>query len=318
MYTYEDLFINKIFGELLDCKSNNDSLLKISINLTDYCNYMCNYCIVDAPNKINKQTIKKEFLNIFFKYMKKHLPELKFRVNLLGGEPTLYKDLNYVIDSIINNYPNICIMLLTNGSQSVYYYQKLVEDYKIHLDISYHPEFADDNHFISIIDMLKDNYNYQINILLDYDYYDKIIKFIDKLNNKYDQINLYYSVLANIDYNNTKFNIFNDLLNKQINNTIKLYTLKFEKREIILSYKDISSFNSNNRNIFKYMKCDIFNRQWIINSNSTISTRCSKKTYRLLPNDINKFLCEYENNNGILCNYDICNCDCMIEPHKHK
>ena len=53
MYTYEDLFINKIFGELLDCKSNNDSLLKISINLTDYCNYICNYCICNCDCMID-------------------------------------------------------------------------------------------------------------------------------------------------------------------------------------------------------------------------------------------------------------------------
>lgn len=322
MYTYKELFIDKIYGELIESRKNNDhpEILKISINLTDYCNYNCNYCIADVPNKINKQNIKKEYIKFFFDYIKrKHISDIKFRVNLLGGEPTLYKDIDFVIDSILYNYPDTILKLVTNGSASIDYYEKMINKYNIRLNISYHPEFADDEHFIDILQMLnKNSYNnYEILILLDYDYYDKIISFVNKLNNYEYNIGVNYIVLAGIDYNNTKFSIFNDLISSKNNiYGLELYRLTFEKKVINLSYKDISSFNSNNINIFKGMKCYI--NHWTIYNNK-IKLLCSKSEYKLLPNDINKFLQEYnDNKNGIICDINKCDCDCLIGPHKIK
>lgn len=322
MYTYKELFVDKIFGELISHKIiNYDELLKISIMLTNRCNYSCNYCISNIPNTKDKYDIKKEYLNLFFKHLKKSKFDKKFRVNFLGGEPTLYKDIYYVIDSILNNYSETILKILTNGSASVDYYNSLTNKYNIKLDISYHPQYANDQHFIDIIKMMKEknNNNYLIDILLVYEYYDKIEAFVNRLNTEIDNCNIFYVLLANVDYVNTKYNIFNKFIYSNSNLNSERYILTFEKKELILSLCDVSSFNSNGRNIFKGMQCDIYNNQWNI-INNCITTICSNnKPYILLPNGINKFIDDYNKySNGITCIKDYCNCDCMINTYKHR
>lgn len=324
MYTYKELFVDKIYGELMEFKKLDDTdiddVLKINISLTNRCNQQCSYCIADTPNDINKYDIKKEYIKYFFYHMKKNNILDKFRVNLLGGEPTLYKDINYILDSVLNNYPNTKTKLITNGTATTDYYENIMNNYHSRLDISYHPKFANDNHFIDLIDMFKkNNYdNYRIYILLEYDYYNKIINFINMLANTYESCNTSYILLAGVDYNNTKYKIFNDLINKNNILNIELYRLTFKNKEILLHYKDISFFNVNN-NIFKGMKCTIFNNQWYIWDNNIKSMCNISKTYSLLPNGINDFILDYNNyKTGILCDRDKCDCDCLIEGYKYK
>jgi len=324
MYSYEDLFINKIYGNLLSCKRiNDDNLLKINIAITNNCNQNCEYCVANVPNIKHKYFIEKEYIKFLFSYLHKINFNRNFRVNILGGEPTLHKDLNYIIECISNSYPNNMIKIFTNGSQSINYYESLINKYKnIKIDMSFHPKYSNIDKYIDMIYMFKNNnpnnIYYIINILLVYEYYDKIVEFISRANNING--NIYFILLFGVDYVNTKYNIFKDIIHNVKNENESLnYKLVFETKELIIPYEDIAYYNSNNINIFKNMKCHIYDNQWII-SNNYISSLCNTKKYcNLLPNGIKSFINDYNNyKNGIVCNLDSCIVDCLIDVYKHK
>jgi len=323
MINYEDLFINKIYGNLLSHQRvNDDNLLKINISITNDCNQKCEYCIANTPNIKNKYYINKEYIKFLFKYLKKNNFDRKFRINLLGGEPTLHTELNDIIDSIKYNYSNNIIKLFTNGSQSIDYYKNMIHKYNnLTFDISYHPKFANTNKYIDIINMFKNNnpnnIYYIINIVLVYEYYDKILDFINKANDING--NIKFILLFGVDYVNTKYNIFNDIINNMKNNSEFLeYKLTFENKEIILPYKDIAYY-STFTNIFKNMKCNIYDTLWSIYNNEIMSLCNTKKSYKLLPNEIKLFINDYYNyRNGVECQLNTCNMDCLIDVYKHK
>lgn len=318
MYTYENLFVNKIYDELLRFENNDpDTRLKINIVLTNDCNQKCSYCVAKS-NKVKKEDvyyIDKKYIIMLFKYLKYINFNRDFRVNLLGGEPTMHPELENIISIISNIYPDKTIKFFTNGSQSIDYYKNLISKYKLYSYISYHPKFADTNHYIDIINAFR-NENYLIVIVLEYDYYDKIFDFINKA--KDINGNIYFVLLDGIDYVNTKYNIFKDIINDlKDDHESTVYKLTFENKELILPYKDIAYYNSTNTNIFKGMYCDIYDSQWVIYKNE-ISTLCnSKQSYKIY--NMSKFMNDYESyKNGVLCNIDKCISDCLIEPCKHK
>ena len=261
MINYEDLFINKIYGNLLSHQRvNDDNLLKINIAITNDCNQKCEYCIANTPNIKNKYYINKEYIKFLFKYLKINNFDRKFRINLLGGEPTLHTELNDIIDSIKYNYSNNIIKLFTNGSQSIDYYKNMINKYNnLTFYISYHPEFANTNKYIDILNMFKNNnpnnIYYVINILLVYEYYDKILDFINKANDINGNIN--FILLFGVDYVNTKYNIFNDIINNMKNNSEFLeYKLTFDSALVVSSdswnaFSKLSELEKENAGIFK-------------------------------------------------------------------
>lgn len=344
MQYYEELFINKIHGDLIKCVNlSNKNSLSFSIILSYDCNYFCNYCIHKLNNMAytimlynkdpnHKRKISNNILDLNFKtfdykfdldsldYFKEIINNLKcdnISVNILGGEPTLYRNIEELIiklDAIdkLNN-----INLVTNGSKSIIYYNDLIRlSNKIKFNISYHSEFADNEHFLDLINMFDKNNikDYSIHILLYDKYYNKIVEFLTMLNDNTKLNNVYLAKLCGVEYGDN--NIFYNLLNNKTNNIITEpdYLLTFQDGyEIKIKEYQLLYLTCKNNYFFNNMKCDINKNFWNINNNK-IKCLCSDDLiFDII--DTQKFIDYYNSNDYIICNGK-CIDDCFVKNTK--
>lgn len=112
-----------------------------------YCNYNCSYCFQGthtAPNSVEQKTTVERF-KIVFKYLNKLIEKSSYKqvtLTLLGGEITLF-DLNEILSQLTTN-KKIIIKIMTNFSQSIDYYEKLLDNNKnltFLFNISLHKEY---------------------------------------------------------------------------------------------------------------------------------------------------------------------------------
>lgn len=113
---------NAILGWYIFFKNSKRHLAisDIAISITDDCQLKCKHCY-DQSNKRNKTYMSYDmFLELFTKHIKYSKNFVHYNENenpklvyLLGGEPTLNKDLYKIIKYL--NFNNICVILETNG-----------------------------------------------------------------------------------------------------------------------------------------------------------------------------------------------------------
>lgn len=90
--------------------------------LTDGCNLNCDFCFQQATHRSNKQLTKEEIIK-YTEFTLKHCivknPK-KFNINIIGGEPLLYKDFSImktVVDLFYEKYNTIGqVSIFTNGT----------------------------------------------------------------------------------------------------------------------------------------------------------------------------------------------------------
>lgn len=132
----------------------------IDLYLSPKCCFNCEYCYV----KNDYRDIKTIPLQDAFYFIDCISKAQNVNLSLLGGEPTLYKDLNSVIDYAVNKVDEL--ELYTNGSTDLS---------KFHLDklktvISIHPRYYKKfkNRFLSNIEYLdKNKFHYQIRLIME-------------------------------------------------------------------------------------------------------------------------------------------------------
>lgn len=144
-------------------------------NITNYCNYDCYYCSVkktmnDDPIK-NHQT---EAIRLVIARLK--MVKFPFTIDLAGGEPTLHKQFQFILDELhkIDNCKTISIS--TNFTTKFN-----VDMPKLDIGISYHPEYH--KHYMKKIDVIKSVKDPTINVILTDkpEYWDMSLEFIDAL-----------------------------------------------------------------------------------------------------------------------------------------
>ena len=86
-----------------------DNYLAIDFFLSMSCNKNCHYC-TSYTLEMRNLTVDMDFLRMCLDYLK----DYKVRVNLLGGEPGLIKNLKDVINEI-KKYPNFVCSVLSNS-----------------------------------------------------------------------------------------------------------------------------------------------------------------------------------------------------------
>ena len=120
------------------------------------CNYACSYCdeyFHDGSVKWPDPDKVERFAKRLTDHVKQFQPTKKVLWNILGGEPTVWKEFNEVFRRIKNYDPNCIVRMLTNGSRTLRYWEKnadLFED----VIISYHPESADYKHCTEVANIL--------------------------------------------------------------------------------------------------------------------------------------------------------------------
>ena len=124
--------------------STKENWFLISWTLSNKCNYRCHYCsdiLHDGSSGHPNWDDVKNFVKNF------KLPDKEICYRISGGEPTTWRhfvDLAKLVKEQ-NNY----FTFLSNGSRSVDYFKE-ISHYSDAIILSYHPQYADVDHFVQI------------------------------------------------------------------------------------------------------------------------------------------------------------------------
>lgn len=158
------------------------NLLRIEYMLGNLCNHKCSYCFPGSNEGTypwpDINLVKKNLSHLLDHYKKNG--KNRFQFYLIGGEPTLWKDLPELCFFLKEKYDAV-INISTNGSRKLDWWQ---DNYKAFdtIEISVHHEFANVSHLMSVADLLyASKINVVSNVLMDPDYFDKCKNIIDQM-----------------------------------------------------------------------------------------------------------------------------------------
>jgi len=152
----------------------------VSWTLGNKCNYRCSYCPTflhdGSAGWPNWSTVSN-----FVKNFKLAEKEICFRIS--GGEPTYWK---HFIDfaQLVKEHGHI-FSYLTNGSQTVEYYQHLSQ-YTDGLMLTWHPKYADINHFKDILKNVSGLKG--VNVMITPDNFESILEVAEDLYNSSNDV----------------------------------------------------------------------------------------------------------------------------------
>ena len=121
----------------------NSNHLDIVWNITDFCNYKCPYCFVKQQNNFVDDKVIEDTVSLIRKLTKQY--NKKIDITLFGGEPTLHKKIDFIIDELlcVCSSVNILTNLSLNESKYINWNKK-----GVHIYASYHPDMISSNLFI--------------------------------------------------------------------------------------------------------------------------------------------------------------------------
>jgi len=112
---------------------------EVTIEITQYCNYNCDYCSSNAT--INGKYLPKKRILKFLNKVKKG--EEIFRINISGGEPISHPDFYEILMYCYNITANVWIY--TNVIRQIIYNSDIVKELKVEANVCLAP-----GHFIYI------------------------------------------------------------------------------------------------------------------------------------------------------------------------
>lgn len=157
--------------------------IRIELFLSDVCNYKCWYCFPGSNDNTHpwpKLDLIVKNLSHVIEYYKTHLNKKSIYLHIIGGEPSLWRDIGEFIKIFKEKYKCI-ISISTNGSRTLRWW----EEYGHYFDqvmISCHHQFVKVPHVIDIANTLyKKNVNLVAMVLMDPNEWDKCISIIEAL-----------------------------------------------------------------------------------------------------------------------------------------
>ena len=167
-----------------------DSHLSIDFFLSMSCNKNCHYC-TSYTLEMRNLTVDMIFLKTCLEYLK----DYKVRINLLGGEPGLIKNLREVIDEI-KKYPNFVCSILSNSFVRKRY-----------------PEILEDKDILYVEHNILDWYDNEVTKLGNFDYISENdlnnYNVVVKTPNYFKYKDKYPEVLKKLNHKNTMWKAFN-------------------------------------------------------------------------------------------------------------
>lgn len=272
--------------------------LNINIDVTNKCNYNCYYCY--AKNDVyksdfNKVSLERHDVDTLVRAISM-IDKYDVNIHIIGGEPTLFKHLNYFIDKLDNldNVKNINI--LTNGSIDINLFKK---SDKLIYTFTYHPtEIKNEIKFISNILKCKE---YNVEFVMIKGHEQKVLNFINK----------YRKMLRKENINSTFLctNFGNPILVKDGED--------FSNVDIDLNGEILSSYYiiNNKLNKFKNWKCYI--NTFRIDVYGNIRRFCTDLNSKNVPNvfnDINAL--KNITIEEFICDKEFCEMPCYLDFYK--
>ncbi len=201
--------------------------------LTSYCNYDCTYC--NAKSTMNST----DDIDSLYRTVLHRLKNLdaKFEMIIVGGEPTLHKDIDIIIKELLR-LPNCTYVGLTTNLSKPKEFFEHYTDTKFQLIASYHPQYKGE--YTNKLIYLNNKIRVVSHIVPSVD--NSISKILDK---------------NNIDY---EYIFLND-------------TNTWEVQEVNKYNIELQYIKDNNLNKFKGLLC--YNKMYYINTTGIISRQCS-------------------------------------------
>jgi MoaA/NifB/PqqE/SkfB family radical SAM enzyme len=146
--------------------------IRIQWNFTNHCNFNCEYC----PDILKSGSISLPDPLLFVRGFAKVYDHFdSFELSLIGGEPTVFRGLEWALNNSIPN-PNKRIVLETNGSREVSWWDQYGEFFS-RVNISYHLHFLPVEHLIFVLEKLKEkNVDVTVKLPITPKYWDDVIK----------------------------------------------------------------------------------------------------------------------------------------------
>ena len=219
-------------------------VMQIDIDLSNHCNYSCSYCGPYFNGGTSSWQNYKKIISLVEAVQEKY-PNVNIFLQLKGGEPTQWPDLNNFLDTI-STYKNIEIGIITNLSRTKRFWKDLNFTKVSRVLGSFHAAQADSNQFIENAKVLWDNgktTNFSLLLLMDKPYFRKIIKLVNetkKLEPPCNELVRFFSPLKILlsddsvtQYNNEEEEIIRNMQGDQIG----------EKPDSIYTWNTFSNIN---------------------------------------------------------------------------
>jgi organic radical activating enzyme len=312
------------------------NMLRIEYMLGNICNYRCSYCFPGS----NEGTYKWPDVDLVIKNLSHLLDHYElngkdlFKFYLIGGEPTIWKDLPKLVTFLKENYNSI-IHISTNATPSVNWWSKNARYYDS-IEISVHHQFADVEHIISVADCIyEQKIQVVANVLMDPAHFEKCQGILEQLkSSKRRWVIIAKSVHFNgqTKYNEEQKMYFDKTIKRYPNPIYYLQTTNFkhQKNKIWVIHEDDSKqkiksdnwFVLNKLNYFKGWTCNLGVDNIEIYQDGTVSGNCREKIYNIDQNFnlydqnfVNLYRPKIE---PVICSNNICTCTSEIIIRKKK
>ena len=290
--------------------------VEVGWDITQRCNYSCSYCAsYDNTQPFNFKTLE-EYTDAL-DYLSDYFGNMRIKVDILGGEPTLFKKWFLLMNHM--NSRNFLPKLTTNLSVPVdTYINKLDKDLPPFIVASYHPEFAILDEFCYNLEKLKErNFLKGISILGDPNHWDRSIKVYNRLKKIMPSL-----LLTKIKNEHTSdYSITNDFV-EYTDEQLKYFGVNpTEDKNYTVEFKDGSIGNPSISEIrfkysnFKGMKCAVGKYRLHINPNGDVyPSACLGNYPKAMMGNIYKQNIR-KANSAITCPFSSCLCgpDIRIE-----
>lgn len=157
--------------------------LLIDWKLNKICNFECSYCFKKDAEILSNNPSKDEICMALNVLDSLHFD--KFHILFSGGEPTLFKDLNFFVNKateILNN-KLYKITIISNCGISKPFSDSILENKKVQIYYSIHSEFYNKKHTQSIIEQISKNTELYVAIMYNPNEIEKSKNIINEIKN---------------------------------------------------------------------------------------------------------------------------------------
>ena len=284
---------------------NLDTDFTIEFELGNVCNFKCNYCFPGSNEGNRLWPDIKKVTPALLNYIKKH--NRRTRLYLIGGEPTLWKDLGKFCANLKSAH-DIIINISTNASQSLRWWRKNWHCFDV-VNISVHHEYSDVAHSVEVADFLYEkNIQVNIDVLMNPNNFDECKQIVEQCK---QSKNLFPIIAKTVIFNGS--HIYNTEQQQYMERPIKRYpdlkwynkVLRKPRTNYMIDGEVHNNDNyliNNNLNQFKGWKCNLGVDLVKIDSTGNIKGNCGQNL------NLNIYNLKGFEIRPVICEQDICNC----------
>jgi len=313
--------------KIIEIKNSNIRKLRINYDLGNLCNYKCWYCFPgsnegDSPFP-NVDIVKNNVVSLINYYLDSKIVD-EVHLSLLGGEPTLWKDLGEFVKYISTN-SKCKIYIITNGSRTIRWWNEYAE-YFDSINISIHHEKVDLEHIQTLTDLLyKKNLCFYTDVLMDHTAWDKcfdIVGFLKNTKKKFMVLAKPINIGSQTFYNEEQRKYLQSHLKRKpaLKTILKYWKTFNDIADIEILFDDDTKIKTKNEqyfvlnmmNQFNGWSCNLGVNYLFIDRKGSLTGACKQKLYGLDHyyniNDLNFSEIFSPTITSIVCEQQFCMC----------